>query len=79
MNEEQIQAVREAFAATLRQKRSDQGLSQEELGFRAGIAMRYVSLLETGKRQPTLSTLAAIAQALELKLSEFVMEIEGRI
>jgi len=78
MNDKELQSIKDAFAAVLRQKRTALGMSQEELGFRAGIAMRYVSLLETGKRQPTLSTLAAISQALGMKLSEFVLEIEDR-
>ena len=78
MDETELQIIREAFARVLRQKRNELGLSQEELGFRAGIAMRYVSLLETGKRQPTLSTLAAISQALGMSLSEFVTEIEAQ-
>ena len=79
MKDEKIQAVRDAFATTLRQKRNEAGLSQEELGFRAGIAMRYVSLLETGKRQPTISTIASICDALDMPMSEFMQEVEGRI
>ena len=78
MRDDDLQAIREVFAATLRQKRNEKGLSQEELGFRAGIAMRYVSLLETGKRQPTLSTLAAICHALDIRLSDFMAELEDR-
>ena len=78
MDENELQIIREAFARVLRQKRNELGLSQEELGFRAGIAMRYVSLLETGKRQPTLSTLASISKSLNITLSEFVTEIEAQ-
>ena len=79
MKDEKIQAVRDAFATTLRRKRNEAGLSQEELGFRAGIAMRYVSLLETGKRQPTISTIASICDALDMTMSAFMKEIEGRL
>lgn len=79
MKDGKIQAVRDAFATTLRQKRNEAGLSQEELGFRAGIAMRYVSLLETGKRQPTISTIASICDALDMPMSEFMKEIERRL
>lgn len=79
MDKDATQDVRAAFATTLRHKRNEAGLSQEELGFRAGIAMRYVSLLETGKRQPTISTIASICDALDLPMSEFMKEIEERL
>ena len=74
-----MQKVREAFASTLRRKRNAAGLSQEELGFRAGIAMRYVSLLETGKRQPTITTSASICDALEISMRDFMGEIEALV
>ena len=64
--------IRIAFATVLRRKRNERGLSQEELGFRAGITMRYVSLLETGKRQPTITSLENLCNALEISMSEFV-------
>ena len=77
MENQTHQAVRDAFATTLRRKRNKAGLSQEELGFRAGIAMRYVSLLETGKRQPTITTIAGICVALEISMSDFMKDVEG--
>jgi len=39
--------------------------------------MRSVSLLETGKQQPTLSTLNNIARALNIKPSELLRLIEN--
>lgn len=38
-------ALLEAFAKILRKQRTAAGLSQEELAHRAGVSMRYVSLL----------------------------------
>ncbi len=71
--------LREVFGEVLRAKRKEQKLSQEELAGRAGIAMRYVSLLECNKRQPTISTLYVLSQALGISMSEFVSEIEQRL
>ena len=50
-----------AFGEILRSARLRVGLSQEALGLACDIDRTYVSLLERGERQPTLSTLFALA------------------
>ncbi|REF72486.1 MULTISPECIES: helix-turn-helix domain-containing protein [Paracoccus] len=65
------------YARVLRRHRKDRGLSQEELAFRAGLSMRYVSLLESGKHQPSLATMKALADALETNLTAMIAEAEG--
>ncbi|PCH93515.1 MAG: transcriptional regulator [Rhodobacteraceae bacterium] len=77
MEESQHKWARERFATVLRQYRHQAGLSQEELGFRAGLAMRYISMLETNKRQPTISTLAALCNGLGVSMAVFVTEMEN--
>ena len=77
MENAETEAVKEAFGKVLRVKRKALGLSQEELAARAGIAMRYVSLLECNQRQPTISTLYLLSQGLEISMAEFVSEIEA--
>lgn len=67
---------REGFARVLRRRRHELDLSQEELGHRAGLTMRYISLLECNKRQPTISTLFSLSQALNVPLSDFIREVE---
>jgi len=79
MENPETQKIREAFGIVLRQKRKERGYSQEELAHRAGIAMRYVSLLERNQRQPTISTLYLLCKALEVSMSEFVLEMEGNV
>lgn len=71
--------IREQFARVLRQKRHKLNLSQEELAHRAGLAMRYISLLECNKRQPTISTLFQLSKALEIPLSEIFFQIENEM
>lgn len=46
------------------------GFSQEELAHRAGLSTSYVSLLESRKRQPTLTVLCRLAKELGLSLPE---------
>ena len=51
-----------SFSQVLKQKRLALGLSQEKFAEKVGLSMRSVSLLETGKQQPTLSTLNNILE-----------------
>ncbi len=66
----------EAFAKTLRKKRNALGLSQEELAHRAGVSMRYISLLESRQHQPSLSTLRGLCGGLGVSRKEFVSDLE---
>jgi uncharacterized protein len=50
-------------AALLRQARLRAGLSQVELAARAGVTQSVVSAYESGHRQPSLPTLAALVEA----------------
>ena len=71
--------LREVFGEVLRARRKAQKLSQEELAGRAGIAMRYISLLECNKRQPTISTLYLLSGALGISMTDFVSDIERHL
>ena len=76
MDEFETENIREAFATVLRRKRHALGISQEELAGRAGISMRFVSLLECNKRQPTLSILWQLSHAFGIPFREFAGDIE---
>lgn len=64
-----------AFAETLRARRREAGLSQEELAAKADISVRHVSYLETGDRQPTLTVLLAVSEGLEIGSTELVDDV----
>jgi transcriptional regulator with XRE-family HTH domain len=49
--------------------RTQKNLSQAELAERANISVSYLSLLERGKRDPNLSTVTQIAEALNVHIS----------
>ena len=65
-----------AFAIALRQARQRAGLTQEDLAERAEVSVRFISFLETGKRQPSLSALAAVSSGLGLTMSQLVSCVE---
>ena len=65
-----------AFGKVLRELRRKVGLSQEELGFAAGLQRNFVSLLELGRKQPTITTMLKLAKPLGLKFSEIAQMVE---
>lgn len=65
-----------AFSAALREARMHAGMTQEELADRAGVSVRFISFLETGKRQPSLSAFAAISVGLGISMSALIMSVE---
>jgi transcriptional regulator with XRE-family HTH domain len=68
-----------AFAKVLRLRRTRAGLSQEELAHRAGKSMRYISLLETCRHQPSLSTLKGICDGIGVSMTDFIAEVEAEL
>ncbi|MEM8654114.1 MAG: helix-turn-helix transcriptional regulator [Pseudomonadota bacterium] len=61
----------------VRRRRTELGLTQEELAHRAGVSMRYISLLETQKHQPTLDTILGLSEGLETTMTALISEIEN--
>lgn len=59
----------------LRQARRGAGLSQVELANRAGVTQSVISAYESGHRQPSLPTLAALVEAADYEL---VAEVKAR-
>jgi transcriptional regulator with XRE-family HTH domain len=60
------------FAQNLRRLRNEAGISQEELGARAGIQMADISRYESAHRDPRISTVARLAVALEVRISDLL-------
>jgi len=64
--------VRLQLGRAVRSERQRRGLSQEELAERAGLDRTYVSGLERGTRNPSLTTQHKIADALGLPLADLL-------
>lgn len=52
------------LAHQLRQRRRDAGLTQEQLAERSGLHRTYIGAIERGERNISLTTLEALADAL---------------
>jgi transcriptional regulator with XRE-family HTH domain len=64
------------FGKVLRDQRQISGLSQEALALTAEVDRTFVSQMERGIRQPTLTTLWKLAEALSIRPSVFVQKME---
>jgi transcriptional regulator with XRE-family HTH domain len=65
-------ALGEAVAA----RRQELGLTQEQLSLRAELHQRWISNVETGKRNPSYASLRRLAAGLELSASELLTRAE---
>lgn len=65
-----------AFGRILREQRLARGLSQEALALQAGVDRTFVSQLERGIRQPTLTTLWKLTEVLQVAPSDLVRRME---
>jgi len=59
----------------LRARRRELGISQRDLSDLAGVALHTVSDVESGKGNPTLSTVVALLAPLGLKLDVRIREL----
>jgi transcriptional regulator with XRE-family HTH domain len=62
------------LGALVRARRQAVGLSLRELAARTGVSNAYLSQLERGRHEPSLSVLRAVADALDLPLGGLLAE-----
>jgi len=55
-----------AFGKVLRNLRTKKGVSQEQLALNSDLDRTFISMLERGKRQPSLASIISIAGTLEV-------------
>ena len=65
-----------AFGRALRRLRKEYGFTQEELGFEADLRRTFMSVLELGQQQPTLTTIIKLAKVFNLKPHQLLQEME---
>ena len=67
------------FGQILKEIRIEKKLSQEELGFNSGYHRTYISLLERGKKNPSLQVVFQLAVCLDITPSAFIKRIEKQL
>ena len=74
-----MQQVLAALGERLRELRTKQGFSQEAFADHCGLHRTAMSLIERGKRVPSLRTLLTLSQGFGITLSEFLEDVDKGI
>ncbi len=70
------QGPRAQFAANVVRIREERGLTQEQLGWAAGLHQTAVTRIESGERRPNLDTIFKLARGLEVAPADLFAGIE---
>jgi len=73
------QAFQTAFGKALRRRRERLEVSQEALAFTSEIHRTYISELERGLKNPSLTTIDRLAAALKTKASTLIADAEAEL
>lgn len=65
-----------AFGVVLQNMRKTAGFSQEQLALECGLDRSFISLLERGRRQPTLKTILQLLDAMNIRITDFAQQLE---
>ena len=71
-----MREIKSATGKVLRKLRLKAGLTQEQLALDADIRRTYVSLIELGQNQPTVTTIFKLSKALKTTPSKFIKLVE---
>ena len=72
------QTLINALATEIKLRRRELGFSQEDLAGHCQLDRPYISLIEVGRKQPTLSVLLRLADGLKLSLPQFMALVQER-
>jgi transcriptional regulator with XRE-family HTH domain len=73
------QTFQTAFGKALRRRRERLEVSQEALAFTSEIHRTYISELERGLKNPSLTTIDRLAAALKTKASTLIADAEAEL
>jgi transcriptional regulator with XRE-family HTH domain len=71
-----VDTLQQQFGALIRRRQTAAGLGQEALADKANLHRTHVSLLERGKRMPSLLVVKELATALETTMASLMEELE---
>jgi transcriptional regulator with XRE-family HTH domain len=69
-------AFQAALGAAVKARRQELGITQEQLANDTDLHQRWISNVETGKRNPSYGSLRRLAAGLELSVSQLIAHAE---
>lgn len=69
----------QAFGQALRSLRTKRKWSQTDLALRAAVDRNYVSMIELGKSSPSLGMIYRLCDALDIRPSDILKDVEKRL
>ena len=75
MNESRVKILL-ALGQLVKQRRTALGISQEELGLRANLDRTYISGVERGVRNPSITALVSLASGLGITIANLLENLE---
>ena len=69
----------QAFGQALRSLRTKRKWTQTDLALRADVDRNYVSLIELGRNSPSVRMMYRLCDALDIKPSDLLKDVERRI
>lgn len=75
--DENKEAILTTLGQLIREKRQHVGISQEELAARSGLDRTYISGVERGVRNPSLTALLKIANGLQMSVADLLHGLEA--
>ena len=73
-----LEGIVATFGANLKAARLEVGLTQAEVAERAGLLQQYVSLVESGKQNVTLTTAQALADVVHKHVTELLTRVRTK-
>ena len=75
MNESRVKILL-ALGQLVKQQRTALGISQEELGLRANLDRTYISGIERGVRNPSITALVSLTRGLGITVANLLENLE---
>lgn len=69
--------IKQIIGKTIKALRIKQGLSQEDLAHECGVDRSYISMIEVGRNEPSITKIFELCDGLKIKPSDFFRLLEN--
>ena len=73
---DQTVALKQIIGKIIKSLRIKRGMSQEDLAFECGVDRSYISMIEVGRNEPSISKIFDLCEGLRIKPSDFIRLLE---